>query len=76
MKDNMMGTNSTFDEVLDAVEHLPLDAQADLVAVVQRRLAEEGRRRVVADVQQGRPDFQNGNIVAAAAEDLIREIDS
>jgi hypothetical protein len=28
---------TTFDEVLDAIEHLPLEQQADLVEMVRRR---------------------------------------
>lgn len=30
----------TLDEVLEAIEHLPADQQADLLEVVRRRLAE------------------------------------
>ena len=57
-----MSANSQFDEVLDAVEKLLPDEQGALIAIVQRRLAEEGRRRVVAEVQQGRVDFQQGQV--------------
>jgi hypothetical protein len=71
-----MSANSQFDEVLDAVEKLLPDEQGALIAIVQRRLAEEGRRRVVADVQQGRVDFQQGQVSESTIEDLLREIDS
>ena len=71
-----MSANSQFDEVLDAVEKLLPDEQGALIAIVQRRLAEEGRRRVVADVQQGRMDFQQGQVSESSIEDLLREIDS
>jgi hypothetical protein len=71
-----MSANSQFDEVLDAVEKLLPDEQGALIAIVQRRLAEEGRRRVVADVQQGRVDFQQGQVSESSIEDLLREIDS
>ena len=36
-------SSTTFDEVPDAIEHLPIEQQADLVDVVRRRLAERGR---------------------------------
>ncbi|MDZ7616437.1 MAG: hypothetical protein U1E05_05490 [Patescibacteria group bacterium] len=71
-----MSATSTFDKVLEAVEHLRPDEQADLIAVVQRRLAEEGRRRVVAEVQQGRADFQSGRAIPGGVEDVMREIES
>jgi hypothetical protein len=35
---------AAFDEVLEAIEHLPADEQAELLEVVRRRLAERGRR--------------------------------
>ena len=71
-----MSVGSSFDEVLDAVEHLPPEEQADLVALIQRRLAEQGRRRVTADVQQGREDFAAGRASPATVDDIMREIES
>lgn len=35
-----MSANKSFDEVLEAVEQLPAEEQAELVDVVNRRLAE------------------------------------
>ncbi len=37
----------SFDEALDAIEHLPADQQADLIELMRRRLAERARRRIV-----------------------------
>ena len=47
----------TFDEVLEAIEHLPVEEQADLLEVVRWRLAERGRRRVIQDVAEARDQF-------------------
>ena len=66
----------TFDEVLDAIEHLPPEQQADLLQVVQRRLAERGRECIVEDVRQGRDEFTSGATKPASAEDIAREIGS
>ena len=44
--------STTLDEVLDAVEHLPLEQPADLVEVVRRRLAERARQQIVADARE------------------------
>lgn len=49
-----------FDDVLDAAEQLDADAQAELVAVLSRRLAERGRQRVMATVEQARREFAAG----------------
>ena len=71
-----MAAQTTFDQLLDAVERLSPEEQADLIAILQRRLAEQGRRRVVAEVREGRAQFQSGRATPATADDVIREIGS
>ena len=66
----------TFDEVLDAIEHLPMEQQADLVEVVRRRLAERGRQRIVTDAREARAEHAAGNTHAMSVDDLMREIES
>jgi hypothetical protein len=68
--------NATFDELLDAVEHLSPEEQADLILVIQRRLAAQGRQRVVSDVHEARLEFDRGTARPASVQDLLREIDS
>jgi hypothetical protein len=65
--------SATFDEVLDAIEHLPIEQQADLVDVVRRRLAERGRRQIIADARE---EFTAGRTRGTPIDDLIREITS
>jgi hypothetical protein len=65
-----------FAEVLDAAEQLDMDAQAELVAVLSRRLAERGRERVAAAVAQARREFAAGQCQAMTAEELVREASS
>ena len=67
---------TTFDEVLDAVEHLPEEQQADLVDVVRRRLAERGRQRIIADAREARAEHAGGKTRATSIEDLVREIEA
>ena len=64
---------TTFDEVLDAIEHLPEQQQADLVDVVRRRLAERGRQQIIADARDARAA---GKTRAMSIDDLMREIES
>ncbi|MBN1866864.1 hypothetical protein JW916_06195 [Candidatus Sumerlaeota bacterium] len=71
-----MALNATFDELLEAVEHLPPEAQEDLVSLIQRRLAEQGRRRIVGEVRQARSEFESGAARPASVDDLVREIES
>jgi len=69
-----MGGKNTFDEVLEAIEHLPDDQQSDLIEVVRRRLAERGRGRVVADARDARSEFAAGGAKAATPDELLKEI--
>jgi hypothetical protein len=49
-----------FADALAAAEQLDPDAQAELVAVLSRRLAERGRERVAAMVAQSRREYAAG----------------
>jgi hypothetical protein len=68
--------STTFDEVLDAIEHLPIEQQADLIDVVRRRLAERGRQQIIADAREARAEFAAGKTRATSIDDLMREIES
>lgn len=63
----------TFAEVLDAAEALDPGAQAELVAILSRRLAERGRDRVAASVEEARRERAAGGTRPATAADLVRE---
>ncbi len=62
-----------FDDVLDAAEQLDADAQAELVAILSRRLAERGRERVVQTVAQARREFAAGQCQVMTAAEIVRE---
>jgi hypothetical protein len=66
---------TSFDEVLDAIEHLPEEQQLNLVDVVRRRLAERGRQRIIADAREAREEFSAGKVSPISIDDLMREIE-
>ena len=68
-----MSGQIVFADVLDAAEQLDVDAQAELVAVLSRRLAERGRERVATAVAQARREFAAGQCQAMTAAELVRE---
>jgi len=65
-----------FADILDAAERLDPDAQAELMAVLSRRLAEKGRERVAAAVARSRSEFATGQCQAMTAAELVREATS
>ncbi len=71
-----MSQQNTFANALDAAEQLDADAQAELVAVLSRRLAERGRERVVATVARARREFDAGQCQPMTAVEVVREAQS
>ena len=71
-----MSEQNAFADALDAVEKLDTDAQAELVSVLSRRLAERGRERVAAAVAQARRELAAGQCQPMTAAELVREAQS
>lgn len=71
-----MSQTAAFSDVLEAVEQLDPDAQAELVAVLSRRLAERGREHVTATVAQARREFASGQCQPMTAGEMVREVQS
>ncbi len=66
-------TNETFAEVVDAAGRLPNEDQAALVVLLQRRLAEAGRRQVATDVRDANAEFAAGGCRPASPDDIVRD---
>jgi hypothetical protein len=71
-----MPANATFNDLLEAVDRLSPDEQADLIAVVRRRLIERARQRVIADAEEARAEFERGEAKPVTVDELMGEIDS
>ncbi len=65
-----------FAEALDAADKLSADEKEELIAILHRRMAEEGRRRLVAEVQEAKKEYAAGQYRAVTVEELMREIES
>ena len=68
-----MSQEPAFADALDAAEQLDPDTQAELIAVLSRRLAERGRERVAATVAQARQEFAAGQCVPMTAAEIVRD---
>jgi hypothetical protein len=71
-----MSQQNAFADVLDAAEKLDVEAQAELVAILSRRLAERGRERVAATVAEARREFAAGQCQPMTAAEIVREAQS
>ena len=63
-----------FAEVLDAADHLSLDEQEELIAILHRRLAQAARQRLAAEIREARQEFSEGRSLPATPGELMREI--
>ena len=65
-----------FADALAAAEQLDTDSQAELVAILSRRLAESGRARVASAVEQARREYAAGQCQPMTAAEIVREAQS
>ena len=63
-----------FGEVLEAADKLSQEEQEELVAVLHRRLAQAGRTRLAAEIQESRQEFAEGRCTPATPDDLTQQI--
>jgi hypothetical protein len=62
-----------FGDVLDAVDQLELEEQQELVDIIRRRIAERGRERIVAAVEEARREHAAGLSRPMTADEIMRE---
>lgn len=68
-----MSQTVAFSDALAAAEQLDPDAQAELVALLSRRLAERGREQVAAVVAEARREFTAGQCQPMTAAEIVHE---
>ena len=63
-----------FHEVLEMVEMLREEEQETLLDIIQHRLRERGRERIVQNIKKAREELAKGEISQGTVEELMREI--
>ncbi len=63
-----------FNEVLDAVERLPLDDQESLIDVIRRRIADHRRQEISALVASARKEYKNEKLTPESPDDIMKSI--
>jgi hypothetical protein len=64
----------SFGEVLETIEQLPLEDQAELIDIVRRRIIEQRRSDLVRDVQEAQKEFKAGKARPVTPDELMAEI--
>jgi hypothetical protein len=64
----------SFQDLVDAVETMPLDDQAMLVNLINKRIQEKRRAKLLAEVQEARDAFSRGEVKRGSFEDLMKDL--
>jgi hypothetical protein len=64
----------SFQDLIEAVESMPLDDQSMLVELINKRIIEKRRAELVAEVQDVRSAFKRGEVKRGTFEDLMKDL--
>ncbi len=65
----------SFQDLIEAVESLPLDDQSMLVDIINKRIIEKRRAELVAEVKEAREAFNRGEVKRGTVKDLIKDLE-
>ncbi len=68
-----MHETSAFNEVLQAIDALPLEQQREVVDIVKKRIVDRSRAQLLKDVEEAREDMKTGRYRVASPEKIMRE---
>jgi hypothetical protein len=69
-----MMTKTTFAEILESVDQLPLEDQENLMSILQNRLRDRRRSERVRDVQEAQKEFAEGKCQPVTPKQIMEEI--
>jgi hypothetical protein len=64
----------SFQDLIEAVESMPLDDQSMLVELINKRIIEKRRSELVDEVQEARREFKKGEVKRGTLEDLMKDL--
>ena len=67
-------SGATLQEALDLVESLPLDAQEELVELLQHRMVERRRAQIARNARAVKRAIRHGKAQIGSVEDLQRDL--
>jgi len=67
-------TQTTFSEILDATEQLPLEDQENLIHILKNRLRDQKRTELVKDVYEAQQEYAQGQCQPATPQQIMEEI--
>ncbi len=65
----------SFQDLIDAVESLLLDDQSMLIEIINKRIIEKRRAKLVIEVKEAQDAFERGEVRRGTVKDLIRDLE-
>lgn len=65
---------STFQQLIEAIEQLPIEDREILVDIVQKRLKQERREQLFQEIAEAERDYVKGNVRRGSVSDLLQEL--
>lgn len=62
-------------QAIDLVESLPIDHQAVLIDLIQKRLHQQKRSQLIQEVKAAETEYAQGSVNRGAIADLMAELD-
>jgi len=66
---------SSFQELIESVESLPLDDQQMLLDIINMRIIERRRDELVTDMEESLEAYKKGEVRIGTVDDLLRDLD-
>jgi hypothetical protein len=64
----------SFQDLIEAVEAMPLEDQSIFVELINKRIIEKRRADLVAEVQDARRAFESGDVNRGSFKDLMKDL--
>lgn len=66
---------STFQDVIETVEHFSLEDQEALLDILRKRLIEQRRLQLAQEAAEVRQDYQDGRVQFGTVDDFLAALD-
>lgn len=70
----MEGYMNTFSDFVEEIDKLSLDEQESFVDILQKRIAEEKRKRFVEEALESKEEFEKGSYSEGSSADLFKAL--
>jgi len=64
-----------FQDLIEAIETLPLEDQALLIEIIRKRLLQQRRAELVTEVAEARNAYRRGDVRRGNVSDLMRDLE-